>query len=44
MGGEVLQNFHVDAHTHPCGDGDEQGVGGHDGGVGAAGSGGADIR
>ena len=35
-GGEVLQNLHVDVHTHPCGDGDEQGVGGHDGGVGAA--------
>ena len=44
VGGEVLQNLHVDVHTHPCGDGDEQGVGGHDGGVGAAGSGGADIR
>lgn len=36
VGGEVLQNLHVDVHTHPCGDGDEQGVGGHDGGVGAA--------
>ena len=36
MGGEVLQNLHVDVHTHPCGDGDEQGVGGHDGGVGVA--------
>ena len=36
VGGEVLQNLHVDVHTHPCGDGDKQGVGGHDGGVGAA--------
>ena len=36
VGGEFLQNLHVDVHTHPCGDGDEQGVGGHDGGVGAA--------
>jgi len=36
VGGEILQNLHVDVHTHPCGDGDEQGVGGHDGGVGAA--------
>ena len=36
MVGEILHNLHVDVHTHPCGDGDEQGVGGHDGGVGAA--------
>ena len=21
MGGEILQNLHVDVHTHPCGDG-----------------------
>lgn len=36
VGGEILQNLHVDVHTHPCGDGDKQGVGGYDGGVGAA--------
>ena len=36
MRGEVVQDLHVDVDAHPSGDGDEQGVGGHDGGVGAA--------
>ena len=58
MRGEVVQDLHVDVHAHSGGDGDEQGVGGHDGGVGfellnelvwlggvgAAESGGGDIR
>lgn len=34
VGGEVVQDLHVDVHAYPGGDGVEQGVGGHDGGVG----------
>ncbi len=34
MRGKVVQDLHVDVHAHSGGDGDEQGVGGHDGGVG----------
>ena len=44
MRGEVVQDLHVDVHAHPGGDDDEQGVGGHEGGVGAAEGGGADVR
>ena len=44
MRGEVVQDLHVDVHAHPGGDDDEQGVGGHESGVGAAEGGGADVR